>query len=800
MDRKASTNPFEALSEQTDEDLETQQHQSDLTAHTSPEKKDALKLVSEEQLKTQKYAAEKLRRQTERIKESEAALEEVMRSKAAGRSSRANKWKPFDYREIREESPFRDDDTSARSTPTPFNVEAKVFQPKPIHRHLADPSFAHLTGGKARPLGTHGDETQWTAAARSKVTSTTPYFTRSENQSPMIATSQNKREVNEVFGNDLPSPSYCSSHPGTQDGQIQFCMHPNGDVSAQQWSSNHYQWVNIGQYSATRRRTEGQLASSRIKGESEVLSLQQHTLAYFHALAKQREAAVVGKEFGMKDVQACMPNLILRPHSGDEASESMVNIPTAPAAHLKTITNTAVALPKRTTPASKSAAVADHLATDTGHFTTGSEYLKSLLRTQGKFENLSFGSMSSPATSGLNLQSYHSLGAVANPFVTLPKHVSGMTQQVFPDSASFTLPSESSELTSGAQTLDDSSRRSTYSTHMPSTVAPGDILYEIGATTRSAAHESLQSLPMLSKASGTSLSDGAHITSDAETLAYQQYVLHQVQLQAYQNMQHRQAQESQSFSKTPGRPPVVRESRREISTSSIHELGETEPDHHQVPAQYQCSPFLPQDNSSLHDPPTPQHLDDQTMHNAHGATYQYPGLSDYDRNLKTWFFNPIKTERQEAAYKTYMSVPDTTPTHRPKSRTANPGVIGPPSSAAKIAKDASSSPLPSRRDSTRDSTLPTPAKERVDVERQKEETTRLLIPMIENLRDYTEGPLCGRRGYWAPFAPAPEWAVDKGMRGNGSFFEDDWGRVPERIGRDWRYRDLGWEASGGRYR
>ncbi|KAL8708097.1 MAG: hypothetical protein Q9220_006951 [cf. Caloplaca sp. 1 TL-2023] len=61
--------------------------------------------------------------------------------------------------------------------------------------------------------------------------------------------------------------------------------------------------------------------------------------------------------------------------------------------------------------------------------------------------------------------------------------------------------------------------------------------------------------------------------------------------------------------------------------------------------------------------------------------------------------------------------------------------------------------------------------------------SRLLIPVIGNLRNYGE-----EAGYFNKFTPAPAWAVDSSADGNRSFFGEDWGKRPSRVGRDPRYR------------
>lgn len=62
---------------------------------------------------------------------------------------------------------------------------------------------------------------------------------------------------------------------------------------------------------------------------------------------------------------------------------------------------------------------------------------------------------------------------------------------------------------------------------------------------------------------------------------------------------------------------------------------------------------------------------------------------------------------------------------------------------------------------------------------------RLMVPVIANLRSYAEdsGP-----SYFNKFTKAPAWAVDTSVSGNKSFFGEDWGKPPSRVGRDPRYR------------
>jgi hypothetical protein len=69
-------------------------------------------------------------------------------------------------------------------------------------------------------------------------------------------------------------------------------------------------------------------------------------------------------------------------------------------------------------------------------------------------------------------------------------------------------------------------------------------------------------------------------------------------------------------------------------------------------------------------------------------------------------------------------------------------------------------------------------------------TNRLLVPVLENLASYVQGPVEKRRDYFCPWVKAPDWAVDRGANGNDSFFDSQWGQPPARVGRDPRYQPL----------
>ncbi|MCJ1366444.1 hypothetical protein MMC16_005573 [Acarospora aff. strigata] len=67
---------------------------------------------------------------------------------------------------------------------------------------------------------------------------------------------------------------------------------------------------------------------------------------------------------------------------------------------------------------------------------------------------------------------------------------------------------------------------------------------------------------------------------------------------------------------------------------------------------------------------------------------------------------------------------------------------------------------------------------------------RLLIDVLANFHGYLSGPPEAQRGQFGSFGPVPEWCIDKGVGGSTSFFGEDWGAPPPRVGRDPRYRPL----------
>ena len=86
----------------------------------------------------------------------------------------------------------------------------------------------------------------------------------------------------------LPGPEMLKTLCGRMEGEVKFVRHHNGDISAHQWSNATVSWCHIGQYSFLRKKIEGPMAALQLTDPvSETLMGQEGTLAYFIALAHQ---------------------------------------------------------------------------------------------------------------------------------------------------------------------------------------------------------------------------------------------------------------------------------------------------------------------------------------------------------------------------------------------------------------------------------------------------------------------------------------------------------------------------------
>ncbi|KZF19264.1 hypothetical protein L228DRAFT_49645 [Xylona heveae TC161] len=71
---------------------------------------------------------------------------------------------------------------------------------------------------------------------------------------------------------------------------------------------------------------------------------------------------------------------------------------------------------------------------------------------------------------------------------------------------------------------------------------------------------------------------------------------------------------------------------------------------------------------------------------------------------------------------------------------------------------------------------------------------KLFNAALGTLQGYVSQPPEVQAGKFGSFARVPEWCIDRSPNGASSFFGEDWGAPPQRIGRDPRYRLFGHDA------
>lgn len=267
----------------------------------------------------QSIAETKLERQSKRNEEVDAVLKKATGTEQNANSVRTRsknwkaRWKPLDYTaEVPSATSIDDNDmpvSEARvSTFRAQSRDTSLSRSTSVVSHDTSETGAIGRSRQDSTLTDAGYQLYITRKNRKNVAEPSVYERRPEERQTSVEATFDTREIYEVFGNALPAPDYIQANVGVKDGQLQFVQHPNGDISAHQWSEERYVWENIGQFSNIRKKIEGQLGSDRLKGETAQQTLQQHTLAYFRTVARQREAQVMGVPFGLKEIQATMPD------------------------------------------------------------------------------------------------------------------------------------------------------------------------------------------------------------------------------------------------------------------------------------------------------------------------------------------------------------------------------------------------------------------------------------------------------------------------------------------------------------
>lgn len=741
--------------------------------------------VTEDQLRVADLATAKLERQSKRILENDLALSASKASKPKATQKPGSKqWLSL------ESTDSSDGDNTTATKPfqkSPLDAHAKVFRPssressrshdfEPLRKDSAylsmdEGEFQLVTNRKTR------------SSARPAV-GLSAYQVKVDDKPFSIATPINEREIYEVFGNPLPPLAYFSSAEGTRNGQVSFAIHPNGDISAQQWSSDKYQWHNIGQFSNVRKRTEGNLASHRLKGETEMHSLQQQTLAYFRAVAKQREAMDMGLPFGTRELQAVMPKVPV-----ERAVRKLLDAP-----------------PALTSPARSTTQQSSSVKESQTHSAWGLRYQR--LQDLSSPTNSSLQQeVSSPTPDeGFSTRAYNISPRGLTSLNNLTFGTQPTVRDRTPASESFRLPkfqrpplarhvlSEPPQYTgtmSARNTAQPSSdlcspiSPATYTSSLEKAQSHADAAADVASLTQH--HFTKACLNKMLDAASSRKPDN---TTATRTVLHDPFQGHSPK--ALPDLRHQQfqvttAQQPQMKSLGRGRSwsetqldhshPFL--TRRPAALSdqkdSSRDLRVSEPDfsYKSKPVKIIDIKLPPMTDEELayYSRPTPQNFNGPFFMGSPDVPNEAIQKT-HDEELNDWFWKSQSTiQRQDEHFQYikaahYQSIDSGVPKTSPEP-------IGTPSTSA-------------------------PRKSR-EQEPFNETSTRLLLAVHDSLSQYTHGPLEQRRDYLAPFCDPPEWCIDKGPNGNNSFFGQDWGQPPERISRDSRYRPLPYEGKFGNF-
>lgn len=749
---------------------------------------------SEDQIRLAELATARLERQSKRIIDNDPTipLSKLVDPKTT-RSRLPRHWPDID----RPDS--SDGDTSRTSRMEgPMDVHAKVFRPGSRDGSVSRSREPHRT--PSAMLSADDGDFQLVTGKRTKpasrpVVGLNAHEVKVDDKSSAIAVSFNRQEISEVFGNNLPPLSYFQGNVGNKDGQVGFAMQPNGDISAQQWSQSAYQWFNIGHFSNSRRRTEGTLASHRLKGENELHSLLQHSLCYFRAVAKQHEASSMKLPFGSKELQAYMPKIpidriarkVAVTSSAAETSNRSESEHHLPEERQQTRTSSlgpelgprAQGYDSRdrskhelsTAPAVAPAPIdlssfREFNPLNTATSTVPNSTLRSSFQGLSALMNLSFGTFSA----GKNYDAVDSSYAPPGPRESASTRP--VTNKFSPYLSSF-LPKVTPQ---------------TVTSHLHAPVPSLDLstfLKKAQPHTASPDQTTVSTQRNFTKACLDKIFNAA-TTRSIKTSAGTRTVLHD----PFQRQ-------------SPSIPAIAKQDmdlkHHDIARSSTP-IGEATSDfigQASFPTESDDVPFDPRDSEPDYTPKsrTMEIIDINLPHmtTEELAIYSRPspqnfngpffmGIPDvpcegsrksHEQELHDWFYSGLTIAERQDEHLRYIKTAHNQAGINTQSM-ANLGPIGTPPVRSMSSRSRESEPF-------------------------NETTTRLFLSAHESLSQYTQGPLEQRRGYLAPFCDPPEWCIDKSANGNNSFFGEDWSQPPERISRDSRYRPLPFESKFAAY-
>ena len=812
----------------------------------------------------QSLAASKLERQKRRIEEANAALDTQFPSEKNKQAAR-NKgkvWKPFDFA------------TEINATSSTHIVDAPVVETRV--NVFRTPSQA---ASSSRPVSRISSRTHTSATSESerrdsqflesgdfqlfvgrrKSRPAVPAFDeRPSVQNATVEATFSKRDITEVFGNELPRSGFMNGNPGSMDGQLQFVQHPNGDVSAHQWSASRFGWENIGQFSNIRKKTEGQLAADRLNGETAWQSLQQNTLAYFRTVAKQREANALGLPFGAKEIAACLPDTRLPSTApiGPRRITSKVEMPERPENMM----------PRQDFHASRSSMINTDVATGVAPKSTldplpstqnrpsqpSARFDPSLNFTPTPRENVREDpSTAVNSTAGAHRFQYTAQEQSAqyshyqpwyNPMsyayvqpwldasvgyqapYTQVTHTD-MRAQYDPATTS-THGFQSSHRESSHQHTREQFARSVNQLALQQQSLPGKLQTQTSSSSypapppNNAADHAVpitgNQVPPAQSKTAAPLESRTAMREHVMKMGEQAKERTKSQANIGRTVLYDPFQDPNQTNKTPSEPT------KQEAPPTIISQGETLG--HFPSLGLSIIPGLSAFSGNGKDPfPTalapsvklppidtstrtagPRELLTQTSglsecdlrdsspdrewgrrSREDSQEYSMPinrvsSFKQWDiEQLDEWLWSGNKFARQEDFHQRIMATDALSIRHK-NPTTASTKPIAPPIGTPSRFK----LPQPAAATQSQSPSLSSPSPQSNIL------TNRLLVPVLENLASYVQGPVEKRRDYFCPWVKAPDWAVERSANGNDSFFDSQWGQPPARVGRDPRYQPL----------
>ena len=784
-------------------------------------------------------AETKLERQNKRIQEIDAAITNIVPADKRTQQPRGkkSKWQPLDL-------------TDSTRTTTPneggvfvSEVRVNAFRAPSRGSSLSRPVsvLSHRTSDTGpsdmdrhdSALTDRGFQVFQRRRNRKNLGDLQAHEDKPEDRQTTVEATVDAREIYNVFGNALPGPEVIEANEGYVDGEVRFTQHPTGDVLAHQWSSSRYIWENIGQFSNHRERVEGQLAADRLKGETAAQSLQRNSLAYFRLIAKQREASVTGKPLGLKDIQVALPE------SNKELSAAPTRLKeVAPENVWATLQQTQpltirpqTALPQSRLTSELEPAVSHRPSSvlqgiPTGPRSERSNIAPSYTPYHARQEDPFF-----------SVNSYEQIYGGYNPYSgayyrqpaahlqTVPPRATNAQPAslhhdfYFPQIAAKVQASHTCEIASPYLEVESFTRQGIEqwqqqmrSTQPAPAAAQNRPLYHTAGTIVSSNSSDTTTRPIPFQTyvdasrpkpatpleDRSAMRDNLWKQADAakERNLSQGSILSRTVL--YDPLQ------SQSPYTKAGRAddPVKQDTSPTLNRGAPRKILQPSSSIDASFSRLWQAPVIPAPAQQITKPTSPVSTVLQNLHDSspdpypakQAYTYQAPvintpsksqgtpqtfrgpffaaasGVSTapidqktYDEELNEWWTSGQKFARQEEFYRSITSSAARQSSNGPLANTS-----------------AHLTPIGqlSRTKPQEPSFNPT--------------TTRLLIPILENLASYVQGPVEKRRDYFSRWTQPPEWCIDRSEGGNNSFFDKHWGTPPARVGRDPRYARSPW--------